>query len=235
MKRGNHLDAQPPVVIKFDHPPTDAELQVRQPFRNPTGNIRLRKDSGVWTIYQPRFPLLLMLLFSLGMFGALIAMAVQEWQDDLMRSLLPILLLMALLLVAGMWSAARSIARQGPLVAYYRNRGELQIEGRAEPLTTAEVTEIVELTLLDRGWGVGKRNDGHFALYLVVHQRDGVYTAERLYHGQPSGKATWDAAPQLAKALGVGYRRIELEHPDPVLSPFANTKPPQPLSKITRK
>lgn len=222
-----------PPVLTFDHRPTDEELRVPQPFRNPTGNVRLRKEPEAWTISESRLPLWVMLTFSLVMLGAIITIAVENWRDGMIRTIMPILSVIAALMASAMWSADRAVARQGPLVTYRRDRGELQIEGRTEPLNAADVTEIVELTLPDPGWGVGKR-DGHFALYLIVHERDGVYSAERLYHGQPSGRATWDVAPQLAKELGVGYRRIELEHPDPILSPFWNTKPPKPLSEITR-
>lgn len=132
------------------------------------------------------------------------------------------------------WITDRQIARQGPLVTYRRDRNELGIEGRAEPLPTKDVTEIVELTLPEGLPMIGIRRN-YESLYLVVHQRDGVYVAERLYHGQRSGKATWDAAPQLAKALQVRYRRIELEHRDPVLSNFPNTKPPKKLDVTKRK
>lgn len=50
---GSH-DGQPPVVLTFDHPPTDAELQVYQPRRYPSNAVRLRKEPDVWTISTAR-------------------------------------------------------------------------------------------------------------------------------------------------------------------------------------
>lgn len=229
---GSH-DDQRPVVLAFDHPPTDAELQVYQPRRYPSNAVRLRKEPDVWTISTARH-FWVITLFWLFFQSGVVAMVVTEWPDSGILTMAAFMTLFNTAICGVGWIVDRQIARQGPLVTYRRDRNELLIEGRAEPLPTQNVTEIVELTLPEGLPTIGKKQR-YESLYLVVHQRDGVYVAERLYHGQPSGKATWDAAPQLAKGLGVRYRRIELEHRDPVLSNFQNTKPPKKLDVTKRK
>lgn len=211
MTRCASLDAQPPVVLTFDHPPSDEELQVPQPLRNPTGIVRMRKARDAWTIYLPRI-FAFGALFTLPILGTLVYTLVRHGYDLILASST----FMAAVLLGVCWKVDRDMARLGPLVTYRCDRRELQIEGRAEPLPVDAVTEIVELAFADERW-----RSEYFALYLVVYQRDGVYTAERLFHAQNSGGGklgtAWNVALDLAEELGVGYRRIELDRPDPVL------------------
>lgn len=223
----------PPLrTLEFDHPPTDEELSVFFPPRFQSGIAWWRERDGR---LQLRIHGLPMRSFSVVM-GLVVAGIVLYWEriglrvDDDLRQAAAIFTpcILITFCAIGAWFN-RQVAAINPILAYDRLKGELAVEGRGEPISVGDMTEIVVRRLtgddlralkFDSEQQVGRQ-------VTAISRRGEQYGLEFLFH-DPAPTYLFgqkDPVDALAEMLNLPKRTVATP------APVRDLRPPDRFTK----
>jgi hypothetical protein len=185
---------QPPQrTLEFDHPPTDDELRVFFPprFHTDTPWWRERDGRSLLKVYGLPFHYAAVVMgfvvAGIVFYGERIGLRVDRNLRQAAAVFTPVIII-------AFWAFSswfnRNVAAMNPILAYDRLKGELAVEGRSEPISVGELTEILVWKLTGEDYralkfaGDGEVNrqvsavthrDGRFALEFLFHDRAAIY------------------------------------------------------------
>ena len=207
----DHSHAATPDVL-FDHPPKETELGVYFAGRSLSSEPRHRVDGDreLWEIPLKSYWIIAAIVGWLVFCTALVV-----WFERPDQS---VYVLIGIGLTAVAWIAQAVIkwfngeaAKLNPLLVLDRARSELYVAGRAEPLSTRKVVEIIS-------WGLSQQNEKDLGFageqthgqVCALLSRDEQWQLVFLYHG--NNLTRWygpeDPARRLAKSLEVPFRWV---------------------------